>query len=324
MLDQLRLEKYGCCCKIRVTTAVSLLGWVGLIVSVLAVLAGILVAVVPPVVTNPNQLIWILPGGVMILIFLIPLVINSILLKRNRARSFSGVKSIIQIICKFFLSLELICSLILVFSMAAMIALTALGSSLLELISNSANNGNLAQSLNLTGEELQGWNNFQEIVEDSKKFEDFEACDKLSDQANKVRQGLGELSGIPDQTNVDPAAVVRCVSDAFPYFMAIFILAFVMAFVWLIFLCLAIHGVRKNRKNLVNAYIIFNILLLVVPIVLQILSLFTQTDQVTPLFGVVPSIIGNILLFSYHIGFFVVLYNMMDVSLDYGHEMKRI
>ena len=92
----------------------------------------------------------------------------------------------------------------------------------------------------------------------------------------------------------------------------------------MVFLCLAIHGVRKNRKSLLNAYIIFNILLLVGPIALQILSLFTQPEPVNILSSVIPSILGNILVFLYHMGFFVVLYNMMDVSLDYDHEMKRI
>lgn len=323
MLDQLRLESYGCCCKMRVTTAVSLLGWVGIITSVLAVLGGIVVAVVPPVISK--QLIWILPGVVIILIFLIPLIINSFLIKRNRAGSFSGVKSIIQIICKFFLSLELIASLVLLFSMAALIALTVLGSSLLAGITDAANNGDLSQGLNLTGEQLQGWNNVQQVIQDSSKYEDYEACEILSQQANKVRQGLGELSGLSgDQPAPDPAAVLRCLSDAGPVFLAIFILAFVMALVWLIFLCLAIHGIRKNRKTLLNAYIIFNILLLLVPIALQILSLFTQPDPANILVGVIPGIIGNIVSFAYHIGFFVVLYNMMDVSLDYAQEMKRI
>ena len=40
MLDQLRLESYGC--KMRVTTAVSLLGWTGIITGVLAIIAGIM------------------------------------------------------------------------------------------------------------------------------------------------------------------------------------------------------------------------------------------------------------------------------------------
>ena len=41
MLDQLRLESYGLCCKMRVTTAVSLLGRVGIIISSLGLMAGI-------------------------------------------------------------------------------------------------------------------------------------------------------------------------------------------------------------------------------------------------------------------------------------------
>ena len=40
MLDHLRLESYGFCCKMRVTTAVALLGWVGIIISTLGFLSG--------------------------------------------------------------------------------------------------------------------------------------------------------------------------------------------------------------------------------------------------------------------------------------------
>merc|ERR1711913_98890 len=58
MLDQLRLESY-CCCKLRLTTAVAVLGWVGILVSVLVIVGGILLAVIPPVLSE--QFILILP-----------------------------------------------------------------------------------------------------------------------------------------------------------------------------------------------------------------------------------------------------------------------
>ena len=126
MLEQLRLESYGCCCKMRVTTAVGILGWIGIIISILFIIGGILLAVIPPVV-NSDLLILIVPGVVIILVWLLPLIINSILIKRNRACSFGGVKSLIQIICKIFLSLELIYSLVLFFSMLTLLTLTVVG-----------------------------------------------------------------------------------------------------------------------------------------------------------------------------------------------------
>merc|ERR1711936_350025 len=146
MLDQLRLESY-CCCKLRLTTAVAVLGWVGVLVSV-------------------------------ILIWLIPLIINSILIKRNRAGSFSGVKSIIQVICKIFLSLELIVSIILIFSMLAMIALTAVGTNLPGIVGNVINNANLS----LTSDERQGLSQLEQIFRNGSQYEDFAACDVIKQQ----------------------------------------------------------------------------------------------------------------------------------------------
>merc|ERR1711936_1212215 len=270
MLDQLRLESY-CCCKLRLTTAVAVLGWVGVLVSVLVIVGGILLAVIPPVLSE--QFILILPGV----------------------------------------------SLILIFSMLAMIALTAVGTNLPGIVGNVINNANLS----LTSDERQGLSQLEQIFRNGSQYEDFAACDVIKQQVEAARRNLGEptVSQAPD---LDSAALLRCLKDASPIFMAIFIVALAMALLWMIFLCLAIHGVRKNRKSLLNAYIIFNILLLVGPIALQILSLFTQPEPVDILSSVIPSILGNILVFLYHMGFFVVLYNMMDVSLDYDHEMKRI
>merc|ERR1711988_842398 len=193
MLDQLRLESY-CCCKLRLTTAVAVLGWVGVLVSVLVIVGGILLAVVPPVLTE--EFILILPGVVLILI--------CILIKRNRAGSFSGVKSIIQVICKIFLSLELIVSIILIFSMLAMIALTAVGTNLPGIVGNVINNANLS----LTSDERQGLSQLEQIFRNGSQYEDFAACDVIKQQVEAARRNLGEpaVSQAPD---LDSAALLR-------------------------------------------------------------------------------------------------------------------
>ena len=81
MLDQLRMESF--CCKMRVTAAVSLLGWAGIITSVLAIIAGILVTVVPSNVLFSLE--TFLPSGIiMISIFPILLIMSIFLVKRNR------------------------------------------------------------------------------------------------------------------------------------------------------------------------------------------------------------------------------------------------
>merc|ERR1711988_410378 len=46
MYDQLRLEKYGLCCKMKVTTVVSILGWVGLVSSILESLILLILPIV--------------------------------------------------------------------------------------------------------------------------------------------------------------------------------------------------------------------------------------------------------------------------------------
>lgn len=309
MLEQLRLESYGCCCKMRVTTAVSILGWIGIIISSLIIIGGILLAVIPPII-SPNSLILIIPGVVIILVWLLPLIVNSILIKRNRACSFGGVKSLIQIICKIFLSLELICSLILLFSMLTLLTLTALGYTV---VSNNDPN------------------NYQQLLNDADSYGD-EACAAVFNQLEAARQGLGEPgtwnrdpSSTPNELPVDPAAVLKCLRDtAGPILFAVFITASVFAFIWIVFVCIAIHGIRKNRKGLLNAYIIFNIILLVAPIALEILSIFTNPYPAANVVFAIPGILVSIAVFLYHMGFFVVLYNMMDVSLDYAQEMKRI
>ena len=126
MLNQLRLEGYFSFCKMRVSTAVSLLGWVGIVISLLAVIAGILVAVddifhylpylfsIPLYLTLPYPVPHLPTVVLIIIFFLILLIINIFLIIRSRAGSFSGVKIIIRILCMIFLSLELVASLVII------------------------------------------------------------------------------------------------------------------------------------------------------------------------------------------------------------------
>ena len=237
MLDQLRLESYGFCCKLRVTTAVSLLGWAGIITSVLAIIAGILVTVVQSTVLVTLE--TFLPSGIiMISIFPILLIMSIFLVKRNRDGSYSEVKSILQVICKLLLSLELIVSLGLFISMVTLVS-------------------------------------------------------------------SHHLSLLDD-----------------PVLLSIFIGSLTLVLVWMVFLPLAIHGIRKNKKSLLRAHIIFTLGVILMQIVISILSFFTQTDETAGMAGV--SILLSIVYFIYHLGYFVILYNIMDVRLDIGQEMKPV
>jgi len=94
MLDKLRLESYGLCCKMRVDSAVSLLGWVGIIISTLGLMAGIALVIV-----SSLDIISRYFSGLAIIIPLVQLMLNIFLIKRNSARSFIGVKNILRILC---------------------------------------------------------------------------------------------------------------------------------------------------------------------------------------------------------------------------------
>ena len=96
MLDQLRLESYGFCCKMRVDSAVSLLGWMGIIISSLGLMAGIALVIV-----SSLDIISRYFSGLAIIIPLVLLMLNIFLIKRNSARSFIGVKNILRILCIF-------------------------------------------------------------------------------------------------------------------------------------------------------------------------------------------------------------------------------
>merc|ERR1712014_333362 len=111
MYDQLRLEKYGLCCKMKVTTVVSILGWVGLVSSILE---SLILLILPIVLWSLlRAYVWaIVMFFICSPIFLFSLITRSILLKRNKARNFSGVKKIMKIICQSYLSLRLIGGLI--------------------------------------------------------------------------------------------------------------------------------------------------------------------------------------------------------------------
>ena len=238
MLDQLSLESYGC--RMRVTTAVSILGWMGIIISVLVIIADILAASMDfsllSEYASALMVIVYVFIVVMIIIFLILLIMNTFLIKRNSARSFSGVKSIIKIICKFNLSIQMIVSILII-------------------------SGSLVQ-ITVTG--------------------------KLTS------------ASLPDQNLVSSLSLASVIC--------------VVGIVWMIFLSLAIHGIRKNRKSLIKAYIMFTIVFLI----LEIVYFFREISF--KIIGDLLTIVG----YTHQIGYFVVLYNIMDISLDNGHEMNTV
>jgi len=237
MMDQLRMESYGFCCKMRVTAAVSLVGWSGIIISVLSIIAGILLAALTP---YSGRNVSITSGVITIIVFLILFIMNICLIKRNMAGSFSGVKRILRIICNFLLSIQMIGSLLL------------LGTSLYFIIR------------------------------------------------------LGSLL-------TTPYYLIPVLS----------ILLFILVLVWTGFLSIGIHGIRKNRKSLINAYIIFNMVLVVVQIVLQILN-HNLINAHSTLVGLIIPVVMSIVYFFYLNGYFMILYNIMDISLDKGQEMNPV
>merc|ERR1711988_1638368 len=245
MYDQLRLEKYGLCCKMKVTTVVSILGWVGLVSSILE---SLILLILPIVLWSLlRAYVWAI---VMFLIcspiFLFSLITRSILLKRNKARNFSGVKKIMKIICQSYLSLRLIGGLIIAVIFLIILILWSMA-----LLTN---------------------------------FEATSFIDKSEDSAE---------TELPKSIHII-----------------------------MVFNCIGIHGVRENRKNIINAFIIFNIVELMVFILYSVIlySVFTSLDDIIPV--VTATVV--LLLLSYQIGHFVVVYNMIDVSEEYGHEMRRV
>jgi len=256
MYDQLRLEKYGLCCKMKVTTVVSILGWVGLVSSILE---SLILLILPIVLWSLlRAYVWaIVMFFICSPIFLFSLITRSILLKRNKARNFSGVKKIMKIICQSYLSLRLIGGLIIAVIFLIILILWSMA-----LLTN---------------------------------FEATSFIDKSEDSAE---------TELPKSIHI--IMVVNCIflsSD-------------------LIFTCIGIHGVRKNRKNIINAFIIFNIVELMLFILYSVIlySVFTSLDDIIPV--VTATVV--LLLLSYQIGHFVVVYNMIDVSEEYGHEMRRV
>merc|ERR1711973_441691 len=183
--------------------------------------------------------------------FLYSLIIRSILLKRNRARNFSGVKIIMKIICQSYLSLHLIVGLI-------MLIIGILG---LLLPTNVEATSFIDKSEDLAATELR--------------------------KTTRI------------------IMVVHCI-----FWSSV-----------LIFTCIGIHGVRKNRKNLINALIIINII-----VELVLFTLFFSIYLLYYIYHLIVFIIGTIylaLLLSYFNGHFAVVYNIIDVSEEYEHEMRR-
>jgi len=250
MLDQLRLESYGFCCKMRVTTAVTLLGMAGITISIVAITVGFLAALdtyilVPFILIRPIDFlewdrilsIWRIYGVSVIIIFLILLIMNIFLIKRIRTGSFSEVKSVLRVICGFFLSLHLIASI-------------------------------------------------------------FTFITSIVGLSTRWRFGFPEVD------------IPVCI----------------IGFVSMIFVCLAIHGVRKNIKRLINVYIIFNIVVVTIEIVLFIVWIWRSNlpaPDINDIFKYdVTMIILTIVYSFYRFGLFVVLYNIMDVSVDDSQKMN--
>ena len=232
-MDQSRLETF--CCRMRVTTAVSLLGWVGIVINILALMVSFFVLfvyeehVIKYIASIPiTFIICLIPT-----IFIILLIMNILLVKRNRAGSFSEVKSI--------LSVEMAVNLGLFISTLTLIDLMAL---------------------------------FENLY----------------------------YTPIP-----------------LPVLSAIFVGSIILELVWMIFAYLAREMKdKKEMKNLVKAYIMFNIVLLVLQLVPLIL-LFTQGEV---LVGVILIILVAIVYFLYHIGYIMVLHNIMNLSMDDGNEIN--
>ena len=97
------------------------------------------------------------------------------------------------------------------------------------------------------------------------------------------------------------------------------ILTFIMGLVWLIFLSLGAHGVENNRKSHTNAYIIFNIVMMVVQIILQVLYFLIRGY-----FGNLVGLIVVVGFFLLHIGYFMVLYSIIDVSPEDDQDQGKL
>jgi len=261
-LNQLRLESYGFCCKMRVIRAVTLLGMAGITISIVAIIAGFLAAldiytVIPFILDRPLTFLHLVVisasasasvdpyyiilrtyGVFVIIIFLILLIMNFFLIQKIRTASFSEVKSVIRVICEFFLSIHLIASI-------------------------------------------------------------FIFITSIVGQLTRWQFGFPEVD-IP---------------------------VYIIGFVSIIFVCLAIYGVRKNSKRLINAYIIFNIVVVTIEIVLSIIY-FTRYHETFPEFPApdilyeVTTILLTIVYSFYRFGLFVTLYNIMDVSVDDSQKMN--
>ena len=234
MLNQLRLKRYGFGYKMRVTTAVSLLGLVGIIISSQALIEGFFLIIVPSSLafnddddlssiygdlsmmipktkTEGNHPAIITFGVVLFILSLVLLILNIILIKRNRAGAFIGVKSILRTLCYFWLSLQLI-------AIFAILIIT-----------------------------------------------------------------------------------IRFTSFAWHLNSAILALPIFWALIHFTFASIGIHGVRMTNKSLLNVYIIY-----------------TFVNMMISLVSALFSLIG-----FYNFGLFVVLYNMTGVSEDEGQDMRH-
>jgi len=234
MWDQLRMESYGFCCKMRVITAVSLLGWSGIIISIMAIIK------LPFINSLATTSIIDLIDKTGMIIPVIFLILNIILIKRNSARNFTGVRSVIRIICIFFLSLYLI---------------TILSSQLFSI-----------------------W--FKTLLYSQNGIPDLRGIYAFISQLlipliSCVLVERGKIDGL--SIGLIVLLLISCypilmfslhqVNEG-----AIEIVKFLLGPLRIFFHCLAIHGFRKNRKRFINANIIFSMVLVMTNIVLSIVD----------------------------------------------------
>ena len=89
------------------------------------------------------------------------------------------------------------------------------------------------------------------------------------------------------------------------------------------FSSLGIQGVRTNKKGLLNVYIIFNIMLMMMYLTEMIQkSPFHSNEDLTELLQFSLNAFCTAVSFFYNFGLYVVLYNMVEVREDEARELK--
>ena len=93
------------------------------------------------------------------------------------------------------------------------------------------------------------------------------------------------------------------------------------------FFSLGIQGVGTNKKGLLNVYIIFSIVLMVMYLadMIQESPFYYHPDfneGITELIKFSLNVFSTTVSFFYNFGLFVVLYNMVDVREDEARELE--